>query len=235
MPAARAKPVAARPVSTTKTAPAESFPAFLVSSLKLSGWRRIENINAAAQIINYPVCPPFGRVAGMNMNPRLASLIVLLALLLPVLASRADEVATVSSLAGQWHGTSRFTGISYAEATQKKVAAQDVATALTIAADGRVTGHVGGAELGGCVVEANRGWFGRLLHIKTDFIIRGKIIGAVVPGSESGTHAINAPFNLDGARIAGTLFVKYPIKYPYPFLSLRLSRLPTSTLNSPPD
>jgi hypothetical protein len=97
---------------------------------------------------------------------------------------------------------------------------------LHISADGKATGRIGGAELTNCVVVVNRGWFGRRLHLWTDFIIRGQIVGAVTPGSESGTHPINAPFNFDGTRIGGSMFVIYPVKYPYPFLSLRLSREP---------
>jgi hypothetical protein len=163
-------------------------------------------------------------MTGVKTNPRTAILLATLAILLPAFTLPATEAATISDLAGQWHGKSRFTGISYEEATQKKIAPQDVETALQISADGKVTGRIGGAELNKCVVKPNRGWLGRWLHIKTDFIIRGEIAGAVVPGSESGTHPINAPFNLDDTRISGSVFVIYPIKYPYPFLSLRLSR-----------
>ncbi len=148
----------------------------------------------------------------------------MLAILLPAFTLLATETATVSDLAGQWQGKGRFTGISYEEATQKKVVPQDVETVLHISADGQVTGQVGGAELSDCVVESNRGWFGRLINIKTDFIIRGRIIGAVAAGSESGTNTINAPFNLPDGRIKGTLFITHPFTYPYPILGLRLSR-----------
>lgn len=165
-------------------------------------------------------------MTGMNISRRITKLIIMFAIVLPVSTLLATETATVSDLAGQWSGKSRFSGISYEEATQKKVVAQDVEAVLHISADGKVTGRVGGAELKDCVVAANRGWFGRLLHIKTDFIIRGNIIGAVALGSESGTHTINAPFNLDGTRIAGSLFVIHAFTYPYPFLKLQLSREP---------
>jgi hypothetical protein len=160
----------------------------------------------------------------MNTNSRITTLLTMLAILLPAFTLLATETNTVSDLAGEWHGTNHFSGISYEEAMRKKVAAKDVETVLHISADGKIAGRIGGAELSDCVVEANRGRFGRLFHIKTDFIIRGKIIGAVVPGSESGTHTINAPFNLDDIRITGSIFVIYAIKYPYPFLRLRLSR-----------
>lgn len=172
----------------------------------------------------------------MKINPRFIFLTVALAILLPVFTAPAAETATVSDLAGQWHGKSRFTGISYEEATQNKVTPQEVEIALHIAADGKVTGRIGGAELTNCVVASNRGWIGRKLHLWTDFIIRGQVVGAVAPGSDSGTHLINAPFNFDGAQTRGTVFVTYPVKYPYPFLNLRLNRelqsvtLPSQTI-----
>ena len=160
----------------------------------------------------------------MNTNPRITTLLTMLAILLPAFTLLASETATISDLAGQWHGKSRFTGISYEEATQKKIAPKDVETVLHISADGKATGRIGGAELTNCVVAVNRGWLGRRLHLWTDFIIRGQIVGAVAPGSKSETHPINAPFNFDGTRISGSMFVIYPVKYPYPFFSLRLSR-----------
>jgi hypothetical protein len=89
-----------------------------------------------------------------------------------------------------------------------------------------VTGRLGGAELSDCVVELNRGWFGRMINIETDYVIRGRIIGAVVTGSDGGTNTISAPFNLVDGRIKGTVFAMHPFTYPYPFLGLRLSREP---------
>ena len=160
----------------------------------------------------------------MTANPRTTISLTVLAILLPAFTLLASETTTISDLAGHWLGKSHFTGISNEEATQKKVAAQDVEIVLRILADGKATGRIGGAELTNCVVTVNRGWFGRRFHLWTDFIIRGQIVGAVAPGSDGGTHPINAPFNFDGTRISGSTFVIHPVRYPYPFLSLRLSR-----------
>ena len=160
----------------------------------------------------------------MNTHPRIITLLALLAIWLPVSGLPAAESPTVAELSGQWHGMSRFTGISYAEATQKQVTAQNVAVGLQISADGTVTGRVGGAELRAVVRAQHRGWLWRMLHDQTNFIIEGTLVGPVAPGSESGRHPINAPFGFDGTRINGSLFVIYPIKYPYPFLKLRLNR-----------
>ena len=163
----------------------------------------------------------------MKANSHVTRLIAALALLLSVSISWAGGSIAVPDqrLVGQWQGQNQFFGMSRKEITGKMVAIQNVGVVLNISADARVTGHVGGAELSGCVVEANRGWFGRLLHLKTDFIIRRKVVGAVTSGSEGGIHLINAPFNVKGTQIVGSIFVmRGPFTCPYPFLELRLSR-----------
>lgn len=162
----------------------------------------------------------------MNTNPRTTIWLTLLVTLWFAFTLLASGAPAVSNLAGQWHGKHRFTGISYKEATQKKVAPQDVDIVLHISADGKVTGRLGGAELSDCVVKLNRGWFGRMINIETDYVIRGRIIGAVAPGSDRGTNTISVPFNLLEGRIKGSVFAMHPFTYPYPFLDLRLSRAP---------
>jgi len=160
----------------------------------------------------------------MSQGRRATILLTVFVILSPAFVLPAAGTATVSDLKGQWHGKNRFTGISYEEAAQKKITPQEVEVVLNISSDGKVTGRVGGAELTNCVVTVNRGWFGRRLHLWTDFIIRGQIVGPVASGSESGIHPINAPFNFDGTRISGSMFAIHPVKYPYPFFSLHLNR-----------
>ena len=187
---------------------------------------RIEKGNVSTETINQAEGGQFGKMTTMRTNLRTTISLMVLALLGPAFTLGATETATVADLAGQWQGKSRFTGISYEEARQKKVAPQDVETELHISAEGKVTGRIGGAALTNGIVVVNRGWLGRRLHLWTDFVIRGQIGGAVAPGSESGIHPISAPFNFDGTRMSGSIFVIHPVKYPYPFLSLRLSRKP---------
>lgn len=157
----------------------------------------------------------------MNTKP---CILALLALLLPACTLLAADTPAVSDLAGSWHGQSRFTGISYAEAVQKQVVVQAVPIRLQVATDGKVTGQVGGATLNGTVTEEHRGWFWRLIHANDNFVIAGQLSGAVAPGSAGGLHPVSAPFIFDGTRIHGSLFAVCPVKYPYPFLSLRLVR-----------
>jgi hypothetical protein len=166
-------------------------------------------------------------MAGMKTNARILTVIGTLSLLLPLLTSSTRASATVPDqhLVGQWDGQNRFSGMSYREITKHTAAIQDVETVVIIAADGAVSGHIGGAEFSGCVVEKNRGWLGRALHLKTDFIILGDLAGAVVPGSAGGSHRINAPFGLHDTQIDGTVFViQGGFSCPYPMLQLRLRR-----------
>lgn len=128
-------------------------------------------------------------------------------------------------LVGTWQGHSRFTGISYEEYTTNKVAETTVELTLIITPDGKVAGKFGGAKLTGCEVTANRGWVGRHLHLWTDFIIRGRLEGAIAPGSQGGSHEISIPFNSEHNALDGSVFRQQPWRYPYPFLNLKLERL----------
>jgi hypothetical protein len=126
---------------------------------------------------------------------------------------------------GQWNASDRFFGMNREEIVSKRVGTRYVETALTISPEGKAEGRIGGATLSGCVVLENRGWLGRLLHIKTDYIIRGRLVGPVAPNSEGGVHSISAPFDVDGGHMDGAVFVLGGGSLsPYPFLALRLDR-----------
>ena len=66
---------------------------------------------------------------------RMTLLVAVLAIGLSAFTVLAADTSTVSDLAGQWQGTSRFRGISYAEASQKLVAAQDVEIGFPLVRD----------------------------------------------------------------------------------------------------
>jgi len=57
---------------------------------------------------------------------------------------------------------------------------KDTVTIQTIINEnGSVEGFCGGAKLKDCSISENRGWFGRLFNLYTDYIITGKLIGSV--------------------------------------------------------
>lgn len=82
---------------------------------------------------------------------------------------------------------------------------QMTVVSIKILPDGRVEGMAGGARLTGCSVKKNRGWLGRRLNIKTDYIIRGCLEGAVVPGDSGGMRKIAIPFNIIDGKLTGGL------------------------------
>src|SRR5450631_2434585 len=68
--------------------------AFFVSGLGA----RIENIDVTTRTINSGVCHQFGRVVAMNTNPRITTLLTMLAVLLSAFALLASETPTTSDL-----------------------------------------------------------------------------------------------------------------------------------------
>ena len=92
-----------------------------------------------------------------------------------------------------------------------------VEVSITIAADGKVSGKVGTAVLQQCQLQANRGWLGRLLNLKTDYIVRGGYLeGPVWPGDVVTKRSFTIPFNLREGELVGTVMVLQSWRYPHP-------------------
>ncbi|MCX6339829.1 MAG: hypothetical protein NTX71_07915 [Candidatus Aureabacteria bacterium] len=98
-------------------------------------------------------------------------------------------------LIGTWEGISKFS----------RRGVQELATvSITILPDGSVEGMAGAAKFSRCLVKKNRGWLGRKLNIKTDYIIRGYLEGSVVPKDSGGIRKIAMPFTIrDGTLVGG--------------------------------
>jgi hypothetical protein len=73
-----------------------------------------------------------------------------------------------------------------------------VPIALTIATDGSVSGAVGSQALSDARLVGNRSWFGRLMHWRTDYLIRGRL---------SGDGRFMAPLIVRRSELDGTLFL----------------------------
>jgi hypothetical protein len=69
----------------------------------------------------------------------------------------------------------------------------------------RRLGFSGGARLSRCFVKKNRGWLGKKLNIKTDYIVRGYLEGSVVTRDVGGTRKIAMPFNVRDGKLTGGL------------------------------
>jgi hypothetical protein len=131
----------------------------------------------------------------MNRTLKIAGLIVGLTVLLAALNVCAAESIVTPAMVGHWEGNARII-VSWCH--QK-----NLAVAVDIHADGNVTGKIGDATLIGGRFEANRGWLGRKLNLATDYIITGKLDGAIVAAEGIARDKIYIPLDLKDITFVG--------------------------------
>lgn len=78
---------------------------------------------------------------------------------------------------------------------------------LLIDKTGQVIGMAGDAIFEGCSVKQNRGWVGRQLGIKTDFLIQGMLKGNTFDKDTLINKEISIPFNIKNGELIGSMFV----------------------------
>ncbi len=132
----------------------------------------------------------------MTRTSKMAGLIVMLASFLAAWNLCAAESIITPVMVGHWEGNARII-VSWCHQKNLRVA-------VDIHADGSVTGKIGDATLIGGSFEANRGWLGRKLNLATDYIITGKLDGAIVADEGIARDKIYIPLNLkDDAFVGG--------------------------------
>jgi hypothetical protein len=83
--------------------------------------------------------------------------------------------------------------------------------------DGIADGQIGDVVFAGARIRKNRGWLGRMLHIKTDYMISGGVLeGKLVPEDSESRRAFTIPFDIEEGRLKGSFFVVGKLKYPDP-------------------
>lgn len=102
-----------------------------------------------------------------------------------------------SSLTGNWQGNAIII-VSWCEQDSLPIDIQ-------IFNDGKVTGAVGDATLKNGQLKKNRGWFGKLLHIKSDFIIIADLEGPIVAKESISRKSVKIIFDLKDNKIEGGL------------------------------
>jgi hypothetical protein len=130
----------------------------------------------------------------------------ILALLLTVVASAPASAQLPDELTGRWQARPDVSTRSRLPDGDYHFTHDTLPIRLDVTADGRVTGVVGGATLADCTLRRNRGRVGRMLRIKTDYVIRGRLVGPVFAGDTVRERRISAPFNLRDGALRGTLF-----------------------------
>ena len=82
-----------------------------------------------------------------------------------------------------------------------------VMISLIIDSTGQVAGMAGDATFEGCSVIQNRGFIGRQLGIKTDFLIKGILKGPTFDKDTIINKNISIPFNIENGELRGSLFL----------------------------
>lgn len=122
-------------------------------------------------------------------------LVAVLVLLLTPAAARAQGAPVPPGWAGTWEGEAQVANAAYAACLPW--------VRLTIAADGSVQGMVGDARLVRGLVKRNRGAVGRLLNVRTDWIIDAELDGPLVSSEGVRRERIRMPFDVRGDTLRG--------------------------------
>jgi hypothetical protein len=138
-------------------------------------------------------------------------------------AAACTRWSVPAALVGTWSGTQKVTVRVRAERGGFRFVSDTAAIALTVHADGSVEGHVGGATFVEAYVLKNRGWFGRALHIATDYRLEGRLQGAAFAADPVPTKDVHGPCDAVADTLAGTLFQAQGMGV-YPMVELRLTK-----------
>ncbi|MHC4221224.1 MAG: M56 family metallopeptidase, partial [Planctomycetota bacterium] len=98
-----------------------------------------------------------------------------------------DDFAVPKEFVGHWKGQAKI----IVNWTKQRRLAIDI----EVMPNGKVTGWVGDSQFKGATLKSNRGWLGKKLNIKTDWMIRGDLVGPVIKNENITREYINLLFN----------------------------------------
>jgi hypothetical protein len=107
------------------------------------------------------------------------------------------EPVVDSSMIVRWQGNGHII-VNWCRQTNLPVS-------IEIKADGAVSGKIGDAILTNGRLRRNRGWLGRGLHLKTDYIIVGRLEGSIVSSERITRSGVKIPLNYVGQTFIGGL------------------------------
>lgn len=117
-------------------------------------------------------------------------------------------------MVGTWRGNVEIFGPFKTEPYPSKAPEDHQDVIITISFSSSVTGRIGQAVFSGCSLQRNRGWVGRKLNLKTDFIIRGGYLdGKITPKDKGEKREFTIPFNIENGKFVGTIMLlpKFPL------------------------
>ena len=114
-----------------------------------------------------------------------------------VLTAWARNEVIGPEMVGHWEGGGKII-VTWCQQTNLPVT-------LDIKTDGTVTGKIGDATLTRGQLRRNRGWLGKKLNIKTDYIITGRLEGPIVSSEGITRSGVNMPLNYSAGKFVGGL------------------------------
>jgi len=149
--------------------------------------------------ITLPESPDYCALAKhtVNTNRYLTRFTAALTLLLATSTSLATDTVVTPAMVRHWEGNARII-VSWCKQTNLPIS-------LGIHSDGSVTGIIGDAVLSQGRLQRNRGWLGRKLHLKTDYIIIGDLAGSIVAAEGITRSGVKMPLNFSGGTFVGGL------------------------------
>lgn len=118
------------------------------------------------------------------------------------------------NVVGTWRGNVEIFGPFKTDPYPSKAPEDHQDVIITITSSGSVTGRIGQAVFSGYSLQRNRGWLGRKLNLKTDFIICGGYLdGKITPKDKGGKREFTIPFNIENGKLVGTIMLlpKFPL------------------------
>lgn len=100
-------------------------------------------------------------------------------------------------MCGRWQGT--------ADVTVDWTKARTVSVSITITPDDRVTGMIGDATLVEAHLLSNRGWLGKTLRLKTDYMIDGRLEGPIIRDEHLVRTEVMMPLDWTGGGFVGAI------------------------------
>jgi hypothetical protein len=123
------------------------------------------------------------------------SVLAYIACMTVVFSGVSAAQAALPEMCGRWKGS--------ADIFVNWTKARTLPVEIAIAVPDRVTGKVGDATIVNGRFRANRGWLGRALHIKTDWIIDGRLEGPIIAAENVVRDEVMMPLNWNGSSFDG--------------------------------
>ena len=145
---------------------------------------------------------------------RLLALIIAACLAVPVIVLAGNKRTPPPELVGTWSDSAEVFGPFKAEPYPSRHPDDTQEVIITIAPDGSVTGRAGNAVMHNARFMKNRGWLGRKLKIKTDYIVYGGTLqGKVTPRDRGTDSRFTMPFNIVNGKLSARIMLipKFPL------------------------